>query len=174
MAIVQGVVSQANNPNQWGKFAINVDGNWYSTKPEWIAVKPVAGDEVTFDDGGKKYIKGLSIVGKSATAPAPAAKKGYSNLGVELGHASNVAKDMANVYWDQALVGSDDWYKYWMEHTQKVYEVMKKLREKYETPPEPKAPPEPEVVVLTAGSTQDEGVPMPAPSTDDDILKDLF
>ena len=158
MAQVTGVVSQANNPNQWGKFAINVDGNWYSTNPDWIALKPNAGDEVTFDDGGKKYIKNLQILKEGSGAPATSGGKkgGYSSLGVELGHASNIAKDMANKIFADVEVGSEDWYKFWMTHTQKVYKTMKALRDKYENEAVavPAASPESNVVVLKKSASK--------------------
>jgi hypothetical protein len=140
MATVTGVVEVAMNPNKFGKFAMLVDEVWYSTDPSWLPTKPEKGDTVTFDNGGKKYIKNLTITGKGGLGKthSPAAKGGYSNLGVELGHASNVAKDMANKFYKDADIGSEDWYIYWMEHTQKVYKVMGKLRKKFEEPEEEK------------------------------------
>ena len=68
MAQVTGTVENFNT--NYDKYSISVNGTWYSTKLEWAKVKPVAGDEVTFDDAGGKYTKNLKIVthGSGATA----------------------------------------------------------------------------------------------------------
>lgn len=69
MAIVKGVVEVASI-NKWGKFNMLVNEMWYSTKPEWLSVKPTSGQTVEFDDGGKNYIKNLRIVEGSVIAPS--------------------------------------------------------------------------------------------------------
>ena len=155
MAIVTGVAEVVMNPNKWGKISICVDGNWYSTDPKYVKwAIPNSGDEVSFDSGGTgKYLNNLTIVGKGSGDPAKSspAKGGYSNLGVELGHASNVAKDMANTFFSETEIGSEEWYTYWVEHTQKVYATMKKLRAAYEEAPSTKSEDSDVVVITGAG-----------------------
>jgi len=142
MAQVRGVVEGQHE--KWEKWNILVNGTWYNTKLEWAKEKPVEGDEVEFDDGGRNYTKNLRILthGGGVAQPARASSgggftakpKGNYNLGVELGHAANVAKDMANNHLAASEIGTDEWYKYWVTHTQKVYGVMKNLRDQYEKP----------------------------------------
>jgi hypothetical protein len=134
MAMVTGTVEVALNPNKYGKFAMLVNEVWYSTNPEWLENKPSKGDTVSFDDKGKKYIHNLTITGKGSFSPAASSSggsKGYSTLGVELGHASKLAMDMALTA--ELPVGGDEFYKFWIEHTQKVHTVMTGLRKKYES-----------------------------------------
>lgn len=66
MAQVTGVVD--NVSTKYGKYSIQVGGNWYGTKEEWAKVKPQKGDNVSFDDGGGKYLKNVKILDGS---PAP-------------------------------------------------------------------------------------------------------
>ena len=138
MATVTGTVEAALIPNKWGKNSILVGEVWYSTDPKYMTGDiPRKGDVVEFDSGKTgKYINNLTVTSKGAgsDSSAKSAGGGYSNLGVELGHASNVAKDMANTYFAGKAAGSDEWYKYWVTHTEKVYTVMKKLRAKHEAP----------------------------------------
>ena len=61
MATVNGVVE--NVSTKFGKYSIQVNGNWYGTKEEWATVKPNKGDTVEFDDGGGKFMKRVRIVG---------------------------------------------------------------------------------------------------------------
>lgn len=77
MANVTGTV-EATNTN-FGKFNILVDGKWYNTKEEWASVRPNKGDTVSFDDGGKNYLKRLTIVGAgtpATSAPSTGRSKG--------------------------------------------------------------------------------------------------
>ena len=140
MATVTGTVEAALIPNKWGKNSILVGEVWYSTDPKYMTGDiPRKGDVVEFDSGKTgKYINNLTVTSKGAgsASSAKSAGGGYSNLGVELGHASNVAKDMANAFFfgDTSAIGGDEWYKYWVTHTEKVYTVMKKLRAKHEAP----------------------------------------
>lgn len=69
MGTVTGVISNTND--NYGKVNICVEGKWYSTKKEWWkGPDPVTGMEVTFDDGGRNYIKGFKV-SSSGSAPAP-------------------------------------------------------------------------------------------------------
>lgn len=79
MALVTGQVEQVST--NFGKFGIKINGSWYNTKLEWMSGKPtpVAGDTVTFDDGGKTYIKGLKIGVAGAVAPVAAVSKAISS-----------------------------------------------------------------------------------------------
>lgn len=177
MAQVKGIVEGQHE--KWEKWNILVNGTWYNTKLEWAKEKPVEGDEVEFDDGGRNYTKNLRILthGGGVTQPSKASSgggftakpKGNYNLGVELGHASNVAKDMAIQASNAGLidnVGSDDWYKFWVTHTQKVYGVMKNLREQYEKSPSPAKSEESDAPVVMQGASK----PSSAEVTEADIF----
>ena len=134
MAEVTGTVEVAMNPNKYGKFSILVNEKWYNTNPEWIVNKPVKGDTVIFDDGGKTYIKNLRITGGShghSPAPAKAATGGYSTLGVELGHAANIATQMAINSFTASEMGSTEYYDFFVTHTEKVFEIMSALKYKH-------------------------------------------
>jgi hypothetical protein len=138
MAEVQGVVEKVINPDKYGKVSMVVGGNWYNTKPEWLPTVPSEGQEVVFDNGGKKYINKLRIVGSgTASAIKSSAPKGDHLLGVKLGHASNIAKDVAF-----ALQGGESepydveqWYRDWLNHTQRVFDSMESLRDVTEKKP---------------------------------------
>ncbi len=71
MTQVTGVVNKVGT--KWGKVSVEVGGNWYSTKLEWWHEKntdlPCQGDEVTFDDGGKNYLKNYQVLNASGNAP---------------------------------------------------------------------------------------------------------
>jgi hypothetical protein len=70
MGQVTGTVSATND--NYGKVNIQVNGGWYSTKKEWWkGEEPSVGDEVSFDDGGKNYIKYFKITGKGSGSAAP-------------------------------------------------------------------------------------------------------
>ena len=73
MSIVNGVVEGTSE--KFGKFSVLLNGTWYATKAEWApSPKPNKGDEVQFDNGGAKFIKGLKILGagdsSSVTPPS--------------------------------------------------------------------------------------------------------
>ena len=164
MSKVNGVVEAAMAPNKWGKNSILIGETWYSTDPAYMKTPmPTKGDVVEFDDGGKKYINNLRIVSKGEGA-AKSSGSNYSHLGVELGHASNIAKDMAIAA--DIEVGSDEWYKFWMTHTQKVYSTMKALRNKFEAPP---VVHNPDVVVLTGAAK-----PSSSPVEASEDISDIF
>lgn len=154
MAIVKGVVEGAHD--KWEKWNILVDGKWYNTKLEWAKVKPVVGDEVEFDDGGRNYTKNLRVV--AAAGPQFAAKaspkgggKQWSNVGVEVGHATNIAVQIAltKATEEGDKIGTDEFFRDFVSITDKVYRMTKALREKYDNPdvgvgtaPEPVVEPE--------------------------------
>lgn len=131
MSQVTGTVE--NVSTKWGKYSIQVNGSWYGTKEEWAKVKPDRGDKVTFDDGGKNYMKNVTITDKGSGSPSSGSKKVYSNLGVELGHASKLAMDVVlNMPANAKRVGSAEFYKEWLAHTDTIYRTMSHLRKSYE------------------------------------------
>lgn len=66
MAEVTGVVEAIST--KYDKFGILVNDKWYDTKFPPVPA-PNRGDEVTFDDGGKKYINKLRIT-SAGSSPA--------------------------------------------------------------------------------------------------------
>ena len=78
MSNVTGIV-KAKSANKFG-FGIMVNDKWYNSKYEITCNK---GDEVSFDDGGKAYVKDLSIVsaGKGAAAVSTASAAGKAVAG---------------------------------------------------------------------------------------------
>jgi hypothetical protein len=170
MATVKGKIEAISR--KYDKFSVMVNDNWYGTKKEWTpSPEPTKGDTIEFDDGGKKYLSKCRIVEKGAYSAGAGAKSGgktWNNLGVELGHASNIAKDIAMR--SDVAPGSDDWYRVWVENTEKVFKVMKKLRTKYEEEatktPIPKTEGVEDVVVYKFESTPE--------STPEEIEDDIF
>jgi hypothetical protein len=134
MAKVQGTVEAVST--KFGKFSVLVDGTWYATKQEYVNFpEPSSGDNIEFDDGGSKFLKRVKILGSSSgasTGGRASPKKNFNPLGVELGHASKLAMDMAIASFPSEGVGSKDFYQYWTDHTENVYKIMKGLRETYE------------------------------------------
>lgn len=133
MSKVTGVVEAVST--KWDKYSIQVNGGWYGTKMEWAKEKPVAGDTVEFDDGGGKFTKYLKITGSGGAVPAKAGAAkagGYSNVGVQMGHAYNNA--MALVL---ACKGeSDDMDEVLTavtERTIEIYQLTERLRKLAET-----------------------------------------
>jgi hypothetical protein len=135
MATVNGTVTAVST--KWDKYSVQIDGAaWYGTKIEWAKVKPENGDVIEFDDGGGKFTKNIKILtaGDRSTTALPSAggkKWTPNNLGVELGHASNLAMTVTLAVNDLPP-GSPAFYKFWMTQTETVYKVMKGLRAKYE------------------------------------------
>ena len=78
MAKVSGVVEFGGQSKfDQEKYTVQVNGNYYNQKKEWMnGTFPSKGDEVEFDDGGAKYIKNLRIVsgGNGGGASAPVAR----------------------------------------------------------------------------------------------------
>lgn len=147
MEMVKGVVeSKARNGS-----SIKVDGEWYGTYKgkglESVNWKDTVEFLYEMDKSGKyRNIKGaVKVLGGGAPSSgggvsAPSNGGGYNNLGVELGHASKLAMDLAICIHGGNEIGGREFYKTWLEHTEKVYECMKKLREKVGKPPAPVAP----------------------------------
>lgn len=136
MALVTGTIEAVSH--KFDKFSINVNGEWYSTKQEWApSPEPNKGDTVSFDNGGKKFIKKLKVVG-SGGAPSSSGGTGYSkpNLGIEVGHASNLAMRVLEMkVADNVIDANDDetLYKLFTEHTQNIYRLMQGIRKSIET-----------------------------------------
>jgi len=81
--IVNGTVEAVST--KFGKYGVLVQGNWYSTKPEWIDPKPQKGDTIEFDSGATgKYLTKCKIVSSgggaapSGLSTAGAAGKSFS------------------------------------------------------------------------------------------------
>ena len=70
---------------------------------------------------------GAASTGKAYTPPA---RKEYSTLGVELGHASNLAMELTLNKWtfNGAEPASDEFYREWIHHTDKIFTIMQKIR----------------------------------------------
>lgn len=128
MDTVTGVVSAVKRDGK----AICVDDNWYSS---WDAISGVnKGDSVVFNyikKGQYNNIKGKVRVENSGVGSNSPARPAYSNLGVEMGHASNLAMRMIEQYIDsgnELEVNSPAYWKLFMEYTTNMYEVMKRLK----------------------------------------------
>lgn len=145
MSTVKGVVEAVST--KYGKFSVMVNDTWYGTKMEWCDDTSIQkGDTIEFDNGGGKFLKKVKRVSASSHGATPVSgskSSGYSNIGVELGHASKLGFDVAIKL---AEAGSPEFYKLFIEHTENVYKIMKSLRAKYEagdTPKVEKAEPTP-------------------------------
>lgn len=129
---VTGVVESKRKDGK----GIKVNGEWYSVfnasslrGVEWK-------DTVTFNyimKGTYRNIQGpvtKTEEGGSSPAAMPTSKGGgYSNLGVELGHAANLAMEVMIASSPPEVIGTDDFYKKWVAHTDKIYKAMRILRE---------------------------------------------
>ena len=135
MSIVTGVVEGVST--KYDKYSVLVDGTWYATKMEWATVKPERGDNITFDNKGAKFLNNVKITAKAGTGQA--ANSGGSgggtppknfNLGVELGHASNLAMRLSEKFYQGPdITGCLD---LWEGLTQQIYARMQRLRKMYE------------------------------------------
>lgn len=135
MAIVTGVVEGVST--KFDKYSVLVNGTWYNTKMEWATVKPEKGDLISFDNKGAKFLNNVKITSKAGYAGANAAAGNTANpsknfnLGVELGHASNLAMRITERKWgdiDDVTAFLDDWEGI----TKSVYSRMQRLRKMYE------------------------------------------
>ena len=131
MDTMTGVVSAVKRDGK----ALCIDETWYSS---WDPISGVnKGDNVMFNyqqKGRYNNIKGkVRVTGSSPSAGSPqrATSNNY-NLGVELGHASNLAMRMMEQNNASAsaapAVGSEEYYKQFMMYTENMYEVMKRIR----------------------------------------------
>jgi hypothetical protein len=143
MAIVTGVVEGVST--KYDKYSVLVNGTWYATKMEWATVKPEKGDLVSFDNKGAKFLNNVKITSKSgyAGANAAAGSSGSSspssppknfNLGVELGHASNLAMRMTEFLQEGSGKDSsaNEFLDVWERNTALIYARMQRLRKMYE------------------------------------------
>ena len=137
MAIVNGVVKAVST--KYDKYSIKVGDTWYGTKMEWATVKPEPGESVTFENGGGKFTKNMKITSQGSVQPAgktdatPSAPKNYS-LGVELGHASNLAMRMTEYLSEDqgANTSPNAFLDLWERNTMLIYSRMQRLRKVYE------------------------------------------
>jgi hypothetical protein len=153
MAALTGTVaSKARNGS-----SIKIGEDWYGAFKgkglETVEQGHTVQIEWDYDKTGKyRNIKSVMVVGGAARAPAQASGGssggGYSNLGVELGHASKLAMDLVLNMHDPRNVGDDDFYADWAKHTRKVYKTMQALRAEFSKPTEaaPVAPKEEESI----------------------------
>lgn len=138
MAIRKGTVEAVST--KYEKYSCLVDGEWYRTKLEWATVKPNKGDVIEFDDKGGKFLAKVKIIegsGGSASSPSSGGKVDF-NLGVELGHASNIAvRVLAQMAAHDGAPqpGSKDYYAEFVKQTETVYEIMRGLKNKYSGKP---------------------------------------
>lgn len=113
-----------------------IDDVWYSS---WDALNINKGDSVVFtyvkkgqynNIKGKVRTDGTGQPTGSASANLP--KKDF-NLGVEMGHASNLAMRMMEQYLqttaDTVEIGSTEYYKKFAGFTDNIYELMKRLKD---------------------------------------------
>jgi len=124
--------------------SIKVNGEWYG---DFNPITAEYRDTVEFDSTKSKcgkynnIVKGsLKVISSAAARPASAGggRPPFSNLGVELGHASKLAMDMAIASGDKiGGIGSAEFYKCWIADTEKVYKLMKGLRAKFEEEQQP-------------------------------------
>lgn len=170
MAVRKGVVEAISH--KYDKFAVLIEGNWFNTKKEYAdewPVKPTVGAEITFDDGGKKYLGKMKVLKQGAGA-APSGGSGGSGgglIGVEIGHASKLAMDMALAAVDNDFeIGSKEFYKFWAEQTLQVHSMMGRLKEKASEAQATQATQaaDPAPVVITKAP------PVPTPVDDDDDI----
>ena len=170
METVSGTITAVRKDRK----GFQIDNNdWYSS---WDPVTAERGDNVVFNyvqKGQYKNIKGkVNVSGSTGSAPVKAggAKPNNFNLGVELGHAANLAQRVLEVmYCEDQLdaadveVGSPKYWAIFNEQTLRAYKVMKALRKKVEGGSEEDEVPE--VTVKVAA-------PPPTPAPED--VEDLF
>ena len=136
MSNVSGMVESKSRKGN----SIKVDGDWYSTFKAEDLNHVNWKDNVVFafeQKGEYKNIKGkVQRSGGSSASPAKSGG-GYSTLGVEMGHASNLAMRMMeqhmNANLDSAIeIGSPEYYKQFLTYTETVYKLMRQLKAKHE------------------------------------------
>lgn len=153
---VTGVVESKSRKGN----GIKVEGEWYSTfsAADLNHIEWKDSVEFLYEQKGKyKNIKGkVEKTASGGGAPSgtrslPASGGGYSSVGVELGHAANLAMRMMEQTEYEYAVGSPEYYKNFVSYTTDMYKVMKAIRAKVESgdisaaPPPPPAAPEPDV-----------------------------
>lgn len=123
--------------------SILIGGEWYSSFKGAGLASVEKGSTVDFlwkpDAKGMGFrniiastVKNLSVgtlpTASMAGKPYAPAAKAYSTLGVELGHASNLAMEMCLKMDKDFDPGSDAFYKAWVHHTDKIFTIMQKIR----------------------------------------------
>ena len=80
MAQVQGIVGWSGK-NKFGKFSLKLEDNetWYNSQYEINCSK---GQEVTFEDMGKKYVNNLKVVGGGGAAAPSGASSAPATAGM--------------------------------------------------------------------------------------------
>ena len=134
MSTVTGTIEAVST--KYDKFSVLVDGTWYGTKQEWAPDPlPKTGDKITFDNGGKKFLSKCKVMGSGGgggAAPQGGGGKNNWNLGVEVGHASNLAMrvtEMALREGDlETAVGSEDFYRFFIKQSKDIYKLMAALK----------------------------------------------
>lgn len=134
---VEVIMQNKKDKDQISMLVKEEDGdNWYNQKKEFMDLMPNRGDTVTFYKGKKqdgtpgKYIQGIKILqgGAEVAKGAPAKSGGSWNsntLGIELGHASNNAVQLA-------IASKKTSMESVKELTKEFYDMMKSLRAEYE------------------------------------------
>ena len=131
MSTVTGTVEAVST--KYDKFSVLVNDTWYATKQEWAPDPlPKKGDKVTFENGGKKFLSKCKILGSggSTSSGGSSGSKNF-NIGVEVGHASNLA--MRVVEKMELTPGSEDFYRAFAKETENIFKLMKALRKNLET-----------------------------------------
>ena len=138
MSTVTGTIEAISR--KFGKFGILIDGQWYNTKQEWApSPEPNTGDTVTFDNGGKNFIQKLKITGSGGATGGSGGSGGktFSNYGIEIGHASNLAMRVMEQRLEQGgaspAVGGEAYYKQFVEETKTIFRLMKAIRTSIES-----------------------------------------
>jgi hypothetical protein len=120
--------------------SIKVGGEWFSTYKADDLNHVNWKDSVEFlwdfDKSGEyKNIKGVvTLIGDSGSKGTDSPKGGYNPIGVEVGHAWNSAIQVALAKMDKKSYGNDDFYKFVIEHTEKIYTINKSIKENINNP----------------------------------------
>jgi len=135
MPTIQGKVESKSRKGN----SIKIDGDWYGTFSPADLSHVEWKDEVKFSwepKGEYKNIKGPVVVtgADSGAGSSPSSSPTRNgNLGVELGHASNLAMRMMEQA-SSPTVGSTEYYRMFAEFTEDMYKVMQGLRAKVSAP----------------------------------------
>jgi hypothetical protein len=126
--------------------SIKVNGEWYSTFKSDDLNHINWKDNVEFlwdyDKSGEyRNIKGVVTATAGGDTGTPA-KGGYNPLGVEVGHAWNSAIQVALAKFDKKCLATDDFYKFVIEQTEKIYTINKSIKENINSPNKPAPPKE--------------------------------
>jgi hypothetical protein len=123
--------------------SILIGGEWYSSYKGAGLASIEKGSTVDFlwkpdaKGMGFRNIIASTVKNLGGSTPAPSgvvgkayvpAAKAYSTLGVELGHASNLAMEMCLKMDSQFDPGTEEFYKAWVHHTDKIFTIMQKIR----------------------------------------------